>query len=178
MNGFLTKPLEIARLHETLDRYGLGARVPRRPATSRQRSRRIAADRLARLNEITEGDPEFAFELASTFIASGEQVLEEVRAALAAFDRPALSRAAHKLKGASANIHADPLRELAYALETQASRLDQPRLKELIERAGDAEFERAAEFLRVHAPRRRRRQAELQSIASALTRLRPAALLA
>jgi CheY-like chemotaxis protein len=152
MNGFLTKPLEIARLHETLDRYGLGARVPEKTgdeaAIAPAETLPIA---LARLNEITEGDPEFAFELTSTFIASGQQVMEEVRTALAAFDRPALARAAHKLKGASANIHADPLRELAYALENQASNLDQPRLKELIAELA-AEFERAAEFLRVHAP--------------------------
>jgi PAS domain S-box-containing protein len=150
--GFLTKPIEIARLHETLDRYGLGARVPEKlpdeAATGPSETLPIA---LTRLNEITEGDSEFAYELASTFIASGEQVMSEVRSALGAFDRPALARAAHKLKGASANINADPLRELAHSLESQAANLDQPRLKDLISELTE-EFGRAAEFLRVHAP--------------------------
>ena len=40
MNGFLTKPLEIARLHETLDRYGLG----RRRLTLSPRRRTIDAE--------------------------------------------------------------------------------------------------------------------------------------
>jgi CheY-like chemotaxis protein len=150
MNGFLTKPIEIARLHETLDRHGFG-----RPQSDKAAGEappgepRVPID-LARLNEITDGDAEFVHELALTFVASGEQVLQEIRAALAAFDRPGLSRAAHKLKGASANVHAEPLRALSWALETQAAGLDQPRLKELIEQLA-GEFARAAQFLQREA---------------------------
>lgn len=148
MNGFLTKPLEIARLHETLDRYGLAAVV--------DISQSIAGIsdvpvNLARLNELTDGDPEFARELAATFIASGEQVLQETREALAAFDRAALGRAGHKLKGASANIYAEGLRALAYELEIHGAGLDQPRLQDLVERL-EQEFNEAAEFLRQNAP--------------------------
>ncbi len=128
MDGFLTKPLEITRLHETLDRYGLGANPGDDCRCNARLGRRRAVD-LARLNEITDGDPDFAHELAATFVASGEQVLQEIRDALAGVDRSALGRAAHKLKGASANIHAEALRDLAYALETQAANLDQPRLE-------------------------------------------------
>ena len=150
MNGFLTKPLEIARLHETLDRYGLGAALD----TGMSQSIAAAADvpvNLARLNELTDGDAEFAHELAATFIASGTQVMQETREALAAFDRSALGRAGHKLKGASANIYAEGLRTLAYELETHGAGLDQPRLKELVERL-ELEFLKAAEFLRQQAP--------------------------
>jgi CheY-like chemotaxis protein len=149
MNGFLTKPLEIERLHETLELYGLAAHTVDKNVSNTQEAG--APINLARLNEITDGDPEFAFELASTFISSGEQVLEEVQAALAALDRNALSRAAHKLKGASANIHAEALRELAYALETQAASVDQPRLKELVSQLRGG-FLVAAEFLRAQTP--------------------------
>jgi two-component system, sensor histidine kinase and response regulator len=150
MNGFLTKPLEIARLHETLDRYGFGTTLLE-PAQLVTTDSEPVPIHLGRLNEITAGDAEFAHELARTFIASGAQVLDDVRSALAAFDRQALSRAAHKLKGASANIHAEPLRELAYALETQAAHLDQPRLKDIIEQLSQ-EFTRAADFLRSQVP--------------------------
>ena len=79
MNGFLTKPLEIARLHETLERYGLGARRAQTRAAANLHVSKRRPVNLARLNEITDGDPEFAHELASTFVASGEQVLEEIQ---------------------------------------------------------------------------------------------------
>jgi HPt (histidine-containing phosphotransfer) domain-containing protein len=106
---------------------------------------------LARLNELTEGDPEFAYELASTFIASGEEVVQEIRTAMSCFDRGGLSRAAHKLKGASANIHADPLRALADTLERQSAQLDQPRLKDLVAQLVE-EFCRATRFLKEQSP--------------------------
>jgi two-component system sensor histidine kinase/response regulator len=149
MNGFLTKPLEIARLHETLELYGMA--VPASDGSPAPAQIANTPVDLARLNEITDGDPEFAYELASTFIASGEQVLEEIQAALDDLDRNALSRAAHKLKGASANIHANALRELAYKLETQASNLDQPTLKGLVSDLREG-FEAAAKFLKEQAP--------------------------
>jgi HPt (histidine-containing phosphotransfer) domain-containing protein len=60
--------------------------------------------------------------------ASGEQVLEEVRSAFAVFDRTAVSRAVRKLKGASVNVHAETLRDLAWRLEAQSAHLDQPSL--------------------------------------------------
>ncbi len=150
MNAFLTKPIDVARLRETLERHGLGLQDNSSTSAVQNSHTGVPID-LGRLNELTAGDAEFAYELASTFVASGEQVLGEIDSAVAAFDRPALSRAAHKLKGASANIHADPLCALALALETQAPRLDQPRLKELIEELRE-EFERAAEFLQQQAP--------------------------
>jgi PAS domain S-box-containing protein len=147
MSHFLTKPLEIARLHETLERFGL--RVDAAPdsgsGSNLSAANGVPVD-LGRLNEVTEGDAAFAYELAQTFVTSGGQVMQEVRSALAALDRPALGRAAHKLKGASSNIHAVVLRDLAYTLETQAGAMDQPRLKELIEQL-EEEFARAAEFL-------------------------------
>jgi HPt (histidine-containing phosphotransfer) domain-containing protein len=152
MDGFLTLPLVIARLHETLERYGFGISTARGGAEAMPAVEAPEAPiHLVRLNELTQGDPEFTCELIATFVASGEQVLHEIQTALAAFDRPGLSRAAHKLKGASANIHAEPLRKLAYALEMQAGSLDQPRLRELIDQL-EAEFRRAAQLLRQQAP--------------------------
>ena len=149
MNGFLTKPLEIARLHETLETYGLAVQAG--PGTATGAKAVGAPIDLARLHEITDGDPEFTHELAATFVASGEQVLSEIHHALETLDRPALGRAAHKLKGASANIHAEPLRELAYAVETHATDLDQQRLRELVNDLRKA-FATAAEFLKEQAP--------------------------
>jgi two-component system sensor histidine kinase/response regulator len=146
MNGLLAKPLQVAQLHELFERYGIArAHSPDSVALAA-----AAPVDLARLREITGADPEFTAELIETFIASGEEVIEEIRTAFEVFDRGALSRAAHKLKGASANIHAERLRELAYALESQAEAIDQPRLKDLIEQL-DAEFLRASRLLESQA---------------------------
>ncbi len=156
MNGFLSKPLEIARLHETLDRYGLGESPEIVDATPAAPGAENVPVELARLHELTAGDPEFAHELATTFIDSGEQVLMEIHAALETLDRSALARAGHKLKGASANIYAEPLRVLAYELETHAVGLDQPRLKDLV-LSVDLEFQRAAQFLQAQVKERDRK---------------------
>jgi two-component system, sensor histidine kinase and response regulator len=149
MNDFLTKPLEIPRLYEVLTKFGLRA-TAEPSALGEAGGSNVPVD-LTQLNELTDGDPEFTRELAATFIASGEQALLEARAALAALDRAALSRIAHKLKGASANIHAGPLKNLSHALESQASSLDQPRLNELVESLA-VELTRAAEFLNRYTP--------------------------
>ena len=146
MNGFLSKPLEISRLQEVLERHGLSVDLETESANATQ----PPVDS-GRWHELTAGDSEFAAELASTFIISSQQVVEEIRAALGAFDRGALARGAHKLKGASANIHADQLRALAYELETQSANLDQVRLKELVQRL-QQEFSRTATFMQEQVP--------------------------
>src|SRR5690606_21785229 len=136
--------LQISRLHEVLDRYGL-AQDPLAPDTTPLEGP-VPVD-LGRLNGLTEGDADFTREFAATFIESSAQVLCEIAAALDALDRGALSRAGHKLKGASANVYAEPLRALAEALESQAPAVDQPRLKQLVQDI-HREFARAAAFLR------------------------------
>src|SRR5690606_37551786 len=144
MDGYLAKPLDVRRLQETLDSYGFGAS----DSTARVALRKSASApvNLARIREITGGDADFACELADTFSASGYQTCAEMRAALAAGDRIALGGAADKVKGASANVHADALRTLALALEAQASSLDKPRLTQLVEDVAAA-FQHTAHLL-------------------------------
>ncbi|HEY5759538.1 MAG TPA: PAS domain-containing protein [Steroidobacter sp.] len=150
MDAFLTKPLEIPRLHEVLTKFGLRITAEETAAAQLAAETNVPVH-LAQLNELTDGDPEFTRELVATFIASGEQALDEARASLAALDRPGLSRIAHKLKGASANIYAEPLRKLSHQLEAQASSLDQQRLSELVAQLA-VELGRAKEFLTEYAP--------------------------
>jgi CheY-like chemotaxis protein len=150
MNAFLTKPLEIPRLHEVLTKFGLRVTPEDNVVTHEEIAANVPVN-LSRLNELTDGDPEFTRELVETFVASGEQVMDEARAALVALDRMGLSRIAHKLKGASANIHAEPLRNLSHTLESQASSLDQQRLHELVAQLA-SELERARDFLNQYAP--------------------------
>jgi PAS domain S-box-containing protein len=154
MDGFMTKPLHLDKLRATLDQLGphlrsdgsashAGAPLPIDAAS-------VPVD-LARLHQLTDGDPEFERELASTFLLSGEQILAEIHAALARSDRIALGRAAHKLKGASANIHAQPLCDLAQALEQQIGPLEPEACRVLLQKLTE-EFHRATSFLDAQLP--------------------------
>jgi CheY-like chemotaxis protein len=129
MDGFLTKPIEIERLRDMLTKLGLVDLVASARATVMQPTDTQLASSdsqsppidLARLNEITDGDAEFAKELVATFVASGEEQLAEIHAAIGSMDREALARTAHKLKGACANIHAEAVRAIAARLEDEAA---------------------------------------------------------
>lgn len=74
----------------------------------------------ARLLEIAGDDAEFIAELISAFITGGEETLRELQAAVASGDQAAIGRAAHKLKGASANLHMDGLAALTLEVESRA----------------------------------------------------------
>lgn len=150
MDAFLTKPLEIPRLHEVLTRFGLRVAPETRAAAENVDNADVPVN-LSKLNDLTEGDPEFTRDLVDAFIESGRQALAEARDALASLDRAALSRIAHKLKGASANIHAEPLRQLSHALEQQAPHLDAPQLHEMVMQL-EIELQRAERFLNEYTP--------------------------
>jgi two-component system sensor histidine kinase/response regulator len=104
MDAHLGKPIEVAQMIESLSRFIMA------PQTA------PAIDRGA-LKELTGGDEEFERELAQTFISSGDQCLAEIIAALKASDFDTVRKRAHSLKGASANIHARELSQVASSLE-------------------------------------------------------------
>jgi CheY-like chemotaxis protein len=154
MDGFLTKPLEIERLRDTLTKFGLSAHEKIVHSEAMADAVLLEATavttvppiNLARLNEITGGDPEFAKELIDTFIASCETQLIEIHDAISAADYEALARSAHKLKGACANLHAEEVRSLVARLESEAQNANIADLhasNALLQRA----FARAKEFL-------------------------------
>jgi HPt (histidine-containing phosphotransfer) domain-containing protein len=123
MDDYLTKPLDISRLQDVLDRF-MGARAPTEPtpastATMRQPVKMDNAIR-ARLHDIASGDLEFQGELINAFVISGEEALREISSAMQVKDRGALARAAHKMKGAAANLHVDALAQLTGELEQNA----------------------------------------------------------
>ena len=133
MDGFLTKPLDSARLREVLQQYlqrDEDAAVGSTPVatieqTSSPKNTAVEADASSdallmdwpRFEAMLAGDHEFAQQLLKVFIGSAEQILTELRASAQATDRTQLKRAAHKLKGASANICAEILRAHCESLE-------------------------------------------------------------
>jgi two-component system sensor histidine kinase/response regulator len=140
MDGYLTKPIEVERLRSVLTKFGLAkneAQATPNPGPPVD---------LSGFGSITGGDETFAQELIATFIASGEQQLAEISYAIATPNRAALAKAAHKLKGASANIHAHGLKALAQQMESESGAADAGALQRW-----DAllrqEFERVRQFL-------------------------------
>jgi two-component system sensor histidine kinase/response regulator len=140
MDGYLTKPIEVERLRSVLTKFGLAkneAQATPNPGPPVD---------LSGFGSITGGDKTFAQELVATFIASGEQQLAEISYAVATPNRAALAKAAHKLKGASANIHAHRLKALAEQMESESGAADAGALQRW-----DAllrqEFERVRQFL-------------------------------
>jgi CheY-like chemotaxis protein len=151
MDGYLTKPIEVERLRNILVKFGLerpdAPVADAAPADGTTHSAGSAAPvDLGEFQRITDGDQAFAQELVTTFISSGEQQMAEIGAALSQTDRAALAKAAHKLKGACANIHAHALQSLAGRLEIDSSAAEMRSLEQghaLLRR----EFDRVKAFL-------------------------------
>ena len=66
------------------------------------------------------GDEDILREACAVFLKELNNMLGDVRAALAAGDLKTLERAAHSLKGAASNFRADSVTQAAQALETAA----------------------------------------------------------
>ena len=149
MDDYLTKPLDISRLQDMLDRF-IGARTDS-PGTAASSTVTTAPPLdnavRSRLHEIAGGDVDFVGELINAFVMGGEEALREMNTAVQARDRAAIGRAAHKLKGASANLHVDGLAAMAHALEQSAKAGREQESLQAIS-ALTIEFQRVAEALR------------------------------
>jgi CheY-like chemotaxis protein/HPt (histidine-containing phosphotransfer) domain-containing protein len=150
MDGYLTKPIEVERLRNMLSKFGLSTGEPapapaETPSAVTPSGQRPPVD-LRAFHEIVSNDHDFARELIATFLQSGEQQLNEISAMIAGGNREALARAAHKLKGACANIHAHILQTFAHRLEHDAKSAETAAL-ELGHHRLRQEFERTRQFL-------------------------------
>jgi len=145
MDGFLTKPLEVDPMREIISRYceqepdivmhtaEQGGHEPHiSEAKAEQLLNTPAASvsqvDVSKLDELTGGDTDFLVELVQAFNQSATQIVEELQQASAREDRTAIGRAAHKLKGASANMQINSIRELCAALEGHATTLSEDAL--------------------------------------------------
>jgi signal transduction histidine kinase/DNA-binding response OmpR family regulator len=150
MDGYLTKPIEVERLRNILAKFGLekpdAAAIDDLAPVAKHSVAGAAPVNLSEFQRLTDGDQAFAQELVNTFILSGEQQLTEIAAALAENDGAALAKAAHKLKGASANIYAPGLTSLAERLEVDSTAADARTLDQDNARLR-REFDRVKAFL-------------------------------
>jgi len=125
MDGYLTKPLDRARLAETIERHlsaaGSASQIMERSAGSAEAPAGVddPVD-WAQFQTGTDGDREFERELVQVFIDSGDAALRDISVALGRGDLTAIGRAAHSFKGASANMWAQPASTAAARLEEAA----------------------------------------------------------
>jgi two-component system, sensor histidine kinase and response regulator len=123
MDDVLAKPLEAPRLREVLERFGLrgpAGMAAVAPLEDTGPSLAPAPLDIARLASLAGDDTAFMREILATFRASAAAALAEMQRALPALDRDRLRRSAHKLRGASENIGAARLRDLAALIESEA----------------------------------------------------------
>jgi CheY-like chemotaxis protein len=127
MDALLVKPLELPKLCEILDRYGLRTPAPGETLAAQADTPELPRPVLAakpvdldQLRTLVGDDREFMSELCETFVASSSRIVEELTRALSAGDRASLSAMAHKLKGGSSSICAHELAQLAATLERDA----------------------------------------------------------
>jgi len=154
MDGYLTKPLDRKRLADSIERLlggAAGAPAAAAPPADAPPAASPPID-WAQFVSLTDGDGEFAEQLVQLFIDSGDAALGQIRAALAREDWPAVGRAAHSYKGASANIRAQAASDAAARLERAARAGEVEQLATLEQELG-REARRVAEYLRARQAR-------------------------
>jgi PAS domain S-box-containing protein len=134
MDALLTKPLAVEALQDVLERYGLAMteEATLDEAAVAEVVTGVAEPPpidLVQLRELAGDDAEFIRSIAESFASSSAQLLGALRAAAANGDAVALARAAHALKGASANLYADRLRDDSAELEGSGGKFSQADLE-------------------------------------------------
>jgi signal transduction histidine kinase/DNA-binding response OmpR family regulator len=135
MDALLTKPIAIEKLREVLDRYGLA--IPEAEvlpetevAAMVTAPAQLPAVDVSQLSELAGEDSEFVHSVVVSFEKSMAQLLETMHAAASQGEAQQLSRAAHQVKGAAANLHATALSTLAADIEANAKTMSQAQVQE------------------------------------------------
>ncbi len=122
MDDYVTKPIRPGALAETLARWvksgeqGTPAAGPE-PIAYTDDAANLDPERLSILRDLDDGDGVLLASIADEFSTEAQRQLEALRASLAEGDPQAVERAAHSIKGSSANLGATRLAELAGHLE-------------------------------------------------------------
>jgi HPt (histidine-containing phosphotransfer) domain-containing protein len=108
----------------------------------------IDPDAIANLRDLNPGDGgEFLREIVTIYIEDTPKRIADLKACLASGDAPTFTRAAHTIKGSSANVGAQVLKALAERLEMISRRDGLGQVAPLIAEC-EAEFARAAAELK------------------------------
>ena len=117
MDDYISKPLNVSKLHEIL-----GGITPHGASESRVNAKPVL-DLTAALG-LVGGDHDLLHEVAGLFIKDADAMMTAIRNAVAAGDAHALEQSAHRLKGSAAIFRAAECVELLRALEIAGTRND------------------------------------------------------
>ncbi len=123
LDGYLTKPVALARLSATLARW-MHVAPPAEPPPP-------AVDR-AMLRSWLGNDEATLRSVLTEFLATARENAQEIEAALASRDMTAVAFAAHKLKGGALSVGARALQELAATLERAARPGDTAKCQDIL----------------------------------------------
>ncbi len=113
MDDYITKPIRPETIAETLTRWI----TPSATEPVEQNGAVIDGERFAVLRDLDGGDGDLLSAIMSEYLDDGVRSLATLREALAEGDPQALERAAHTLKGSSANLGAVRVAEICSQLE-------------------------------------------------------------
>ncbi|MBV8951495.1 MAG: response regulator [Actinobacteria bacterium] len=121
MDDYITKPIRVETIGEALDRW-ITTKVSEPEEspgieTARATDTVIDPERFAVLRDLDAGDGDLLTMLVDEYLNDATRLLASLRAAVAEGDPETIARAAHTLKGASANLGAAHLAELCARLE-------------------------------------------------------------
>ena len=126
MDDYLTKPIRADALGEMIARWiGTGTEPETPTATDsltpdRPEVAQLDHDRLAMLRDLDDGDGTLIMILVDEFTSEAQRQLNALRDGFAEGDPQAVERAAHSIKGSSANLGATRLSEITGHLEELA----------------------------------------------------------
>ena len=145
MDGYLTKPVPLATLGETLKAWMPHGPAPtaravvssQPPADAGRPVDAAAPLDVSVLRGLVGDDPEVLREFLGEYRVTVQREVDDLRAAWARRDHEAIARVAHKVKSASRSVGARPLAECCVGLEQASRSGDDARVDR-----GVAEFER------------------------------------
>jgi len=146
MDDYIAKPIDPAALAEIVEKWlmraegddeGAGQAVTGEAPTEQSEERRF--DMTILINRMM-GDEEMAREILDGFMEDMPDQIAALKEALEAGDSPLAERLAHTIKGASANVGAEELRNAALQMEEAAKESDMERCATLLP-AIEREFE-------------------------------------
>jgi len=128
MDGYLSKPITAALLYKTVEDFATpaltleDAKITSLEAAEITDQKQNQGPPVEPVNmEAVDGDEDLFIEIATLFLEEQQQMLTAIQAAISIGDGPALSRAAHSLKGVAANFRAQGVVAMSEELENIGS---------------------------------------------------------
>lgn len=119
MNDYLPKPVDPQVLSQTIIKWTQPEHASDRASSSNaEPMKKVELLNLESALRHTMGDKRFLKTILNDFVDNADSHLQAVASALQRSDGDSLHRAAHKLKGAAANLGLEKIADAAYALET------------------------------------------------------------